>query len=71
MPGGKKRKKSYYIQSKRSKCDYELKVGIKGFFITCNKNEGKAVTEAYKLFNEYAEKLDRCSERKGKQVSLN
>ena len=53
----KRKKKSYYCQKKKSKNDHDLEVGLKGFLITCNKNEAKTVVEAYKLFNEYADQL--------------
>lgn len=54
MPQENKRKnKSYYTQSKKPKHEFHLDAGMKGFLITCNRNESRAVTEAYRLFNEY------------------
>lgn len=52
----KRKKKAYYCQNKRLTYQYEIGVGMKGFLITCNNNEAKTVVEAYKVFNEYADK---------------
>jgi tRNA acetyltransferase TAN1 len=59
MSEGKRKKKSYYIQAKRS-CNGRqlLDADLKGFLITCgNKTERQAVREAYNVLNEYADKL--------------
>jgi len=60
MPEGKckKRKKSYYISScKKKRGNQEnLKAGMKGYLITCNgDNAHRAVKEAYRILNEYAD----------------
>ena len=60
MSDNKKRKKAYYKQcgqSKKHRANYQLDADMKGFLITCNKNEKRAVFEAYSLFNEYADAM--------------
>ncbi|XP_033117807.1 THUMP domain-containing protein 1-like [Anneissia japonica] len=55
-----KRPKSYYIKSankKFRKSGNELDADMKGFLITCNRNEFECRKDAYQLLNEYADKL--------------
>ncbi|ESN99561.1 hypothetical protein HELRODRAFT_84286 [Helobdella robusta] len=53
----KRKNKNYYVQSKKPKNEFNLDSGMKGFFITCNYKESRAVTEAYKILNEYADNI--------------
>lgn len=58
MSDAKKRKKSYYCQTKRQCGSRQmLDVDLKGFLITCNHNEKQTVREAYNVLNEYSCKL--------------
>ncbi|XP_041377705.1 THUMP domain-containing protein 1-like [Gigantopelta aegis] len=53
----KKRKKSYYLKSsqqKRQKLN-KLEAGMRGFLVTCNRDEKQAVREMYNVLNEYAD----------------
>ena len=58
---GKKRPKSYYIKcaagGKKTKCENDLDVGMRGFLVTCNKYEKETVREMYNILNEYADNL--------------
>ena len=56
---GKKRNKSYYLKSsqqKRTKLN-RLEAGLRGFLVTCNRDEKQAVRESYNVLNEYADIL--------------
>jgi len=60
MSDAKRRKKAYYVQGGKGKKPHtfsQLDAGMKGFLITCNNAEKRAVQEAYNLFNEYADKI--------------
>ena len=56
MSEAKKRKKAYYVNSSKRSC-HHLDAGMKGFLLTCNNTEKRAVQEAYNILNEYADLL--------------
>lgn len=67
MSDSKKRKKSYYVQGRKTKkqaSGYQLDAGMKGFLITCNNAEKKTVQEAYNILSEYAEQMYGCEKVK-------
>ncbi|CAI9723225.1 domain-containing 1-like [Octopus vulgaris] len=56
---GCKRSRTYYkkcMYKKRKKWN-SIDVGMRGFLVTCNRNESQAVKEMYNLLNEYADIL--------------
>lgn len=56
---GSKRSRTYYkkcMYKKRKKWN-SIDVGMRGFLVTCNRNESQAVKEMYNLLNEYADVL--------------
>lgn len=60
MNDAKKRKKAYYTQSNKrnkSSASFQLDAGMRGFLITCNNTEQRAVKEAYNLLNQYADAM--------------
>lgn len=56
-PGHNKRKKAYYFNGTKKRKHNQLEPGFKGFMIAHNNNEKCCISEAYRLLNEYADKL--------------
>ncbi|XP_070580428.1 THUMP domain-containing protein 1-like [Ptychodera flava] len=57
---GKKRKKGYYVRSTNKKPKFGhglVEAGMKGFLLSCNKDERQCVLEGYKLLTQYADEL--------------
>ncbi|XP_014610823.1 PREDICTED: THUMP domain-containing protein 1 [Polistes canadensis] len=62
-----KRKKYYYPnkESNLKKCKlFNLETGMTGFLCTCNFREKDCVRDAYKLLNEFADKIDELNKDK-------
>lgn len=62
-----KRKKYYYLEkeSNYKKCKYfNLETGMIGFLCTCNFREKDCIRDAYKLLNEFADKIDELNNDK-------
>ena len=53
----KRKSKARYTQSNNKRKCFRLDAGMKGFLITCNNNEKRAVQDGYKLLNEYADMM--------------